>query len=95
MLLEICSTAAFAPPPPLALYEPADRRGAGLAPVTYPYAHKQTPFTTLPAIAGKSVSMYDLRMWFWFVSAQNKRHVSIIGRLQSKHQSLPMLCLNG
>jgi hypothetical protein len=50
MLLEICSAAAFAPPPPTALYEPADMRGTGFAPArarTSPALANVTTATTV------------------------------------------------
>lgn len=46
MLLEICSAAAFAPPPPVALYEPADRRGTGFAPIRARTSPTQANVTT-------------------------------------------------
>jgi hypothetical protein len=45
MLLEICSSAAFAPPPPLALYEPADRHAIGLVPARVRTLPPQANFT--------------------------------------------------
>ncbi|MCA3172752.1 MAG: hypothetical protein ING25_06795 [Burkholderiales bacterium] len=54
MVLEIHSTAAFSPPPPIALYEPADRLGARLT---------QARPRSLPALTNVTTTTTSIGEW--------------------------------
>lgn len=58
MFLEIHSTAAFAPPPPIALYEPADRLGTRVVPVRARNAPSLANVTTATTVIGGAADQF-------------------------------------